>query len=270
MPPIDILIPTYNRPDALAVTLTSLCAQTFQDFRITVSDQTEDQDMVALGTIQAVLRVLKSHGNSPQILKHLPRRGIAEQRQFLLDQASAPYVLFLDDDVLLEPWVLELLLDTIQQENCGFVGNPLIGLSYINDIRPEEHRMFNPWQGRVRPETVMKGTPAWERWRLHNAANPLHLQEQFGYTPEQPRTYRVAWISGCVLFDRAKLLEAGGFNFWPDLPINSCGEDVVVEHRVMKQYGGCGVLPSGAYHQELPTTIRDRTYNAPNLLPLSG
>jgi len=268
MPTLDILIPTYNRPDALAITLTSLCAQTCQDFRVTISDQTEDEDMIRLGSIQAVLRVLKAHGNSPQILKHLPRQGIAEQRQFLLEQASAPYILFLDDDVLMEPWVLALLLNTIQEEKCGFVGNPLIGLSYINDIRPEEHRMFNPWPGRVQPETIQKGTPAWERWRLHNAANPYHLQEQFGYTVQNPRTYRVAWISGCVIFDRAKLLDVGGFEFWQDLPPNSCGEDVLAQQRVMKQYGGCGVLPSGAYHQEVPTTIRDRTYNAPNLIPI--
>ncbi|HZG39539.1 MAG TPA: glycosyltransferase family 2 protein, partial [Nodosilinea sp.] len=90
-PSIDVLIPTYKRPDALAVTLTSLCAQTCQDFRVTVSDQTDDCDMESLGAIQAVVRVLQAHGNAPRILKHLPRRGIAEQRQFLLEQASAPY-----------------------------------------------------------------------------------------------------------------------------------------------------------------------------------
>ena len=267
-PSIDVLIPTYNRPDALAVTLTSLCAQTYQNFRVTVSDQTDDCDMESLGAIQAVVRVLQAHGNAPRILKHLPRRGIAEQRQFLLEQASAPYLLFLDDDVLLEPWVLELLLTTIQQEGCGFVGNPLVGLSYIDDVRPEEHQPLTPWQGRVQPETIEKGTPQWERWRLHNAANPLHLQEKFGFTPEHPCPYHVVWISGCVLFDRAKLLDVGGFTFWSDLPPESCGEDVLVQQRVMRRYGGCGVLPSGAYHQELPTTISDRTYNAPNLLPI--
>lgn len=224
--------------------------------------------MVEIGTIQNVRRVLKIHGHKPQILKHLPRRGIAEQRQFLLEQATAPYVLFLDDDVLLEPWVLELLLHTIQQEGCGFVGNPLIGLSYLHDVRPEEQQLFEPWAYPVQPEVLQKGTPEWERWRLHNAANPYHLQQRWGATVEQPCTYHVAWISGCVLFDRAKLLACGAYTFWRELPYNTCGEDVLVEQRLMKQFGGCGVLPSGAYHQELPTTIRDRTHNAPNLLPI--
>lgn len=89
MPTIDILIPTYNRPDALAVTLTSLCAQTYRDFRVIVSDQSEDCDVADVGTVQAVVRVLEVHHTPAKILKHLPRRGITEQRHFLLNQATA-------------------------------------------------------------------------------------------------------------------------------------------------------------------------------------
>jgi len=268
MPTIDVLIPTYNRSAALAVTLTGLCAQTCRDFRVTVSDQTEQQDMADVGTIQTVRRVLELHGHRSQILKHLPRRGIAEQRQFLLEQAIAPYVLFLDDDVLLEPWVLGLLLRTMRQEGCGFVGNPLVGPSYVDDVRTDELAPFEPRVGPVQPEILQKDTPEWERWRLHNAANSYHLQQKMGITVEHPCRYHVAWIAGCVLYDRAKLLAVGGFKFWQDLPPNSCGEDVLVQQRLLKRFGGCGVLPSGAYHQELPTTISDRTYNAPNLLPI--
>jgi len=55
------------------------------DFRIVISDQTEDSDR-GTGEVQAVLRVLRAHGHT--IHKHLPRRGIAEQRQFLLEQAQ--------------------------------------------------------------------------------------------------------------------------------------------------------------------------------------
>lgn len=83
---IDILIPTYRRPAALAVTLTSLVAQTCRDFRIVISDQTEDSDPVANGEVQSVLRVLRAYGHAVEIHKHLPRRGMAEQRQFLLDR----------------------------------------------------------------------------------------------------------------------------------------------------------------------------------------
>lgn len=262
---IDILIPTYNRPCALAITLTSLCAQTWRDFRVIISDQTEESDPLQSGEVKSAVRVLQAHGNQVVLHKHLPRKGIAEQRQFLLDQATAPYVLCLDDDVLLEPWNIQNLLQTIKTENCGFVGSAPIGLSFREDFRPhQQHIEF--WEGAVQPETVRSGTPEWERYRLHNAANVYHVQEQLNLTPDQPRPYRIAWVAGCILYDTAKLRSIGGFEFWRQLPPNHCGEDVLVQLRVMEKYGGCGILPSGAYHQELPTTIHDRSQDAPQLL----
>ncbi|MBD2460891.1 glycosyltransferase family 2 protein [Oscillatoria sp. FACHB-1407] len=264
---IDILIPTYCRPAALAVTLTSLCAQTYRDFRVVVSDQTEDGSAFESGEVQAALRVLQSHGHVVETLKHLPRKGLAEHRQFLLNQAIAPYALFLDDDLILEPWVVECLLTTIQTEQCGFVGSAVIGLSFSEDVRPHQ-QILEFWEGPVEPEIVRSGTPQWERYKLHNAANLYHVQQQLKITPDHPRTYRVAWIGGCVMYDTTKLRSVGGFEFWRELPPNHCGEDVLAQLRVMAAFGGCGVLPSGVYHQELPTTIRDRSMDAPQLLPV--
>ena len=39
--------------------------------------------------------------------------GITEQRDFLLQRATADSVLYLDDDVFMEPWVLDRLLDVL-------------------------------------------------------------------------------------------------------------------------------------------------------------
>lgn len=267
MKSIDILLPTYNRPTALAVTLTSLCAQTYQDFSVIISDQTEDKDVIQTKEVQAVIRVLEAHGNQVITYKNLPRRGIAQQRQFLLEKATAPYVIYLDDDLILEYYVVKNLLEAIGQEECGFVGNAFIGLSFINDVRPHEQQI-EFWDTPVTPEMVKPGTPAWERWRLHNAANLYHIQQRFNITCDRPRKYRVAWASGCVMYDRLKLLDVGGYNFWQELPPHACGEDVLAQLRVMARYGGCGLLPSGVYHQELPTTISDRSIDAPQLLPI--
>lgn len=264
---IDVLIPTYNRPTALAATLASLCAQTCRTFRVIISDQSDRCEIAEIPEIQAIARLLKLH-RPVQIYKHLPRRGIAEQRQFLLSQAMAPYVLLLDDDVILESWVIQVLLEAIQEEKCGFIGNPLIGLSFLDDVRPEEQEMLEFWETPVQPEVVRSHTPEWERWRLHNAANPYHIQQRLSITPDAPRLYHINWIGGCVLCDRAKLLEVGGFDFWEEIPPSTCGEDVLVQRRLMARYGGCGLLPSGAYHQELPTTLPDRSQSALNLLSI--
>lgn len=263
---VDVLIPTYSRPAALAVTLTSLCAQTYSDFRVIISDQTEDDDPLATGEVQAAMRVLEVHGHSVTTHKHLPRRGIAEHRQFLLEQVTSPYLLFLDNDLILEPWVIDRLVQTIEAEQCGFVGSAVIGLSFLNDVRPHQQQV-EFWEGAVQPEVVSPGTPQWERYKLHNAANLYHVQQQLHLTPDQIRKYRVAWATGCVLYNTQKLRDIGGFEFWQDLPPQHCGEDVLVQLRAMAHYGGCAIMPSGVYHQELPTTIPDRTVDAPQVLP---
>ena len=262
---VDILIPTYRRPAALAVTLTSLVAQTCRDFCIVISDQTEDSDPVATGEVQAVLRVLRAHGHNVEIHKHLPNLGMAEQRQFLLDRAQGEYCLFLDDDLILEPDVISRMLIAIQEEGCGFVGSAVIGLSFIDDVRPHEQKI-EFWDSPVQPETVEPNTPEWERWRLHNAANIYHIQQSLGLTSNIQRKYRVAWSGGCVMYDTAKLRSIGGYSFWEELPPKHCGEDVLVQLRIMALYGGCGLIPSGVYHQELPTTIVDRSVPANSVL----
>ena len=267
-PSLDVLVPTCNRPAALAVTLTALAAQTLPALRIVVSDQSDVPVLEASGELRTVVRLLRVRGHEVEVLTHLPRRGMAEQRQFLLDQARAPYALSIDDDVILEPDLAERLLHAITREGCGFVGAGLIGLSYAHDERPHE-QAIEWWDGPVEPELVEPGTPAWQRHRLHNAANLLHLRRQYG-ARFADRLYRVAWVGGCVLYDVAKLRDVGGFRFWPELPAEHCGEDVLAQLRVMARYGGAGLHPSGAYHQELPTTVHDRRVNAPEVLPIEG
>jgi GT2 family glycosyltransferase len=259
---VDVLIPTFDRPAALAVTLTSLFAQTLPAFRVVVSDQGEAAQALE---VQALARLLAARGCDIRMHRHLPRRGLAEQRSFLLSQARAPYALFLDDDVVLEPTVLERLLRAIRDQGCGFVGAALIGMSYAGDVRPHQQRI-EFWQGRVTPERIQPGGEEWARHHLHSAANLYHLQERLGLPPGEHRLYRVAWIGGCVLFDAEKLRAVGGFDFWRELPDEHCGEDVLAELRVMARFGGCGILPSGAYHLELPTTVPHREVDAPKVL----
>jgi glycosyl transferase family 2 len=261
---VDILIPTFRRLAALAVTLTSVMAQAHREFRLVISDQSDDSAF-ATGEVLAVVRLLRARGHVVEALTHLPRRGMAEQRQFLLERAIAPYALFLDDDVILEPDVVARMLRVIEQESCGFVGSAVIGLSHLNDVRPHE-QAIEFWDGPVTPEVVTLNSPAWDRHRLHNAANLYHVQRRLGLTPGTQRTYRVAWVGGCVLYDVAKLREAGGFLFWPALPPAHAGEDVLAQLHVMARYGGCGLIPSGAYHQQLPTTVIDRQVDAPQFL----
>ena len=265
--PVDVLVPTYRRPGALPVTLAGLLGQTVAGMRIVVSSQTPPDEPVLSAEAESVVRVLRVAGHTVEIVRHLPRRGMAEHRQSLVDRATAPYALFLDDDVLLEPTLVERLLRAIRRERCGFVGSGLVGLSYVGDVRRHQEAI-EFWDGPVRPERVEPGSPEWSRASIHSAANLHHARERL--RPMEDRLYRVSWVGGCVMYDTAKLRAAGGFEFWSSLPDEHVGEDVLAEIRVMERFGGAGLFPSGAYHLELPTTFPDRTHDAPWLLAAVG
>lgn len=257
---VSVLIPTCNRITALAATLTALMAQSYRNFSVAVADQGE-QEAAQHPSIQTICRIMQQQGIPVQLLVNLPKKGIAQQRQFLLDHSDGQYSLFLDDDVILEPDALERMLEMMDQEKCGFTGMALIGLSYAADKR-EHEQQIEFWEGHVQPETVRPGSKQWLRHKLHNAANILHAGQKI----DTPQKYKVAWLGGCVLYDTARLREIGGFGFWQQLPEEHCGEDVMVQLKLMEKYGGFGIIPSGAYHQELPTTLPNREVNVPEYL----
>ncbi|HEX5440886.1 MAG TPA: glycosyltransferase [Ktedonobacterales bacterium] len=248
---VDVLIATYNRPDSLIMTLAGVAAQTVRNLRVVVADQSEEP----VGERQTVLtlrRVIAAHGGSVEWHTRPQIHGIAEQRDFLLAQACADAVLFLDDDVLMEPDVIERLLETLQNEGCGFVGAFPAGLSHRDDVRPRQ-QIVERWEGPVQPEVVEPGSPAWERLHLHRAANVYHAAQRLA--PGERIRYKVAWVASCILYDQEKLLAVGGFSFWWRLPHFHSGEEVLVQNLLMRRWGGCAILPSGTYYAQVPTTV---------------
>ncbi|PYY63155.1 glycosyl transferase [Curtobacterium sp. MCSS17_011] len=267
---VDVLIPTVGRPAELATTLAGLAAQTDVDLRVVLSDQSADGDAASAPAVAAMLRVLEAQGRPVTLLTHSERRGLAEHRQFLLDHAEAAAALFLDDDVWLEPGSIARMLDALRTLGCGFVGSAVQGLSYLQDRRPHETSVFERWDGPVVPEVVRRGTPGFDRWSLHNAANPTHVAADLDLLPGEWVPYRVAWVGACALYDRRALEEVGGFRFWDTLPPEHAGEDVVAQWRVMERFGGAGIMPSGAVHLEAPTTVVDRRVDAPDVVFADG
>ena len=261
-PAVDVLIPTRNRTAELAVTLAGLAAQDRPAFRVVVSDQSDGLPAWDLAPVPAMIRLLRAQGTEVELLQHLPRRGMAEQRQFLLDQARTDKVLFLDDDVWLEPGALARMSEALDQLGCGFVGMAPQGLSYLSDRRPQETDVFELWEGPVMPERIRPDVPAFQRWPLHSAANLSHVSADLGLEAGRWLPYKIAWLGGCAMFRRQALEDTGGFRFWEQLPPEHCGEDVVAQWRVMESFGGAGILPAGAVHLESPTTVQDRRVEA--------
>jgi GT2 family glycosyltransferase len=271
---LDVLVPTRNRPAELAATLSGLATQEAA-FGVVISDQSDEgSDHSDEGSawpgdaVAGLVRILRHRGHPVLLGRHLPRRGLAEHRAHLLSRSAARYVLFLDDDVWLEPGSVPRMLAAIRQLRCGLVGNFPHGLSYVDDHRPEQERGYEEWRGAVRPEHIEPRGPEWRRAEVHAAANLLHIQERLDLPEDGWRPYKLAWLGACVLYDRAKLVAAGGYDFWPRVPVPHSGEDVLVQLRVMDRYGGAGLVPSGAYHLETPTTVTARPVECFDAVPV--
>ena len=197
---IDVLVPTRNRPVELATTLAGLAAQD-HPFDVVISDQSDGAPSFDTPPARTMLRVLRAAGHGVETVVHAPRHGIAEHRAALLARSTARYALFLDDDIWLEPGTVARLHDAMTTLRCGMVGAAMQGVSYLDDRRPAQLVPFERWEGRPEPERIAPDTPAWDRWMLHNAANPLHLAEDHVRPGERWVPYKVAWVAGCVLFE---------------------------------------------------------------------
>ncbi|MEM8873438.1 MAG: glycosyltransferase family 2 protein [Planctomycetota bacterium] len=104
MPRVSIVIPTHNRGPLLGETLASVRAQTFGDWETIVVDDN--------GTDDAADRVAGLGDDRIAYHKLLGENGGAPvARNFGLDRAAGEFVLFLDDDDLIELTCLEHRLD---------------------------------------------------------------------------------------------------------------------------------------------------------------
>ena len=105
-PPVTVGIPTYNRSAWLQETIESVLAQTFQDFRILVSDN---------GSTDDTADVVRGFGD--ERIDYRPLEcGIGMTGNFnrIFDLVETDYLVVLPDDDLLRPDHLEATLDVMK------------------------------------------------------------------------------------------------------------------------------------------------------------
>ena len=100
----SVIIPTLNRPDLLEEAVGSVLAQTYPAEEIIVVD--DGSDDAVQQKINGMERL-----NSLVSVYHLPQNvGVSAARNFGIEKASGEFILFLDDDDLLHPKMLESAL----------------------------------------------------------------------------------------------------------------------------------------------------------------
>lgn len=97
---VSIVLPTKNRPTELERAISSVTAQSYQNWElIVVNDGTDRVDLQAVGEDPRVVMV-ESRG-----------AGVGAARNLGLDHASGEFVTFLDDDNVMDPhWIKSIVL----------------------------------------------------------------------------------------------------------------------------------------------------------------
>lgn len=243
MSSVDVLLPAGNHLESLIMTLSGIATQSLNCFRLIVADGGETPARNS-SAIQSLVVIFQVRCETVDWFHRRDNHGIAEQKDFLLGHATGDYVLFIDDNVLMEPWVLRTLVESIEKDQSGFVGAFPTSLAYVDDLRPHQ-QAIELWDDEIRPETIKPGSREWSRGELHQGANAYHVAQRI--PPGEIRQFKVAWIEGCVLYDRRKLQDTGGFGFWGLLKPEHYGEERLVQNLLMCHWGGSGIIPSGTY-----------------------
>lgn len=117
---ISVIIPTFQRSDALTKAVMSVAAQTLsaENVRLIVVDNNPTpQERTAIQNLSA-------HFKHPIEYIHTPSSGLCNARNAGIDAVSSRYVAFLDDDMIADPDWLSALLRTSKALQAGIVFGP--------------------------------------------------------------------------------------------------------------------------------------------------
>lgn len=154
MPRIFIGIPTLNRPDLVRLTVQSVRAQSFQDWRILLSDNASRPEAAA------AVRAFVEELGDPRIGYALQPKNIREYGncESLLRQCREEYFVVLHDDDLLDPTHLEkaiACLDAHPEPTAFFSNARLIDVQGVES--KERTQAYTQARGRVgHPEGPMR------------------------------------------------------------------------------------------------------------------
>jgi len=135
---LDVLINTRDRLDSLPLVLIQLANQKVSPFRLLIRDESK-KPVINDTSVQNALYLLKQKGQMVVYWRGYRHGGEAFYRRQILLKASAPLVLFLDDDILLDnPEIITKMIKGLQRYPSAFYVNPCFFLldTNIHDFVP--------------------------------------------------------------------------------------------------------------------------------------
>lgn len=135
---VSICVPTYNRPNLIIKLLDSILKQTYQNFEIIVTDNSDNLD-----TSNIILSKYKDH--RIQYYKNEKNLGMGGNTQKALNMVKGEFFTFTpDDDVWIEPQKLEKQVGfLIEHSEIGIVYSNASSIDYDGNTLDEFHSVYN-------------------------------------------------------------------------------------------------------------------------------
>jgi GT2 family glycosyltransferase len=213
--PVSAIVPTIGRPESLAALLSSLAAQSLLPAEVVIADGSD---------AAAVTRVVEqpdwaSRGLNVKRISVQPANAV-RQRVAAIDQSRHPYLLLLDDDVVLEPDCLEQLMSTITAAG----GVVAVTADFNNQSWSQPTRA---WRWYLKAVLGM-AEGSWQG----KVIGPLL---RYGYVPPPAGPVEMSWLgSGNSLVRRDAYDRAGGFSDF-FLHRSTVNEDVDLGLKLARQ-----------------------------------
>ena len=229
MPKVSVIIPTIGRVESLRALLESIAAQSRKPEEILVADGSGQEGIAALLAASAWagqgLRIVHLRVNPPNAVR---------QRQAAIAASTGEFLFMLDDDIVLDPACLELMLELLEAD----AGLSAVTADFSN-------------QSWSRPTTLWRWYLRWVHgiregeWQ-GRVIGPLL---RFGYNPSPAQPMPMEWLgAGNSLVRRSAYDAVGGFS---DFFLHRCtiNEDVDLGLK-LRRVGGILLHPGArmAHH----------------------
>jgi glycosyltransferase involved in cell wall biosynthesis len=144
---VSVIIPTYNRPGYLAQAVYSVLQQTHAVHEIIIVNDG------SLPQFHPKIEALKELDDRIQIFHFPENKGASVARNYGLERSAGDYVLFLDDDDLLRPGMVESNLKVFNRDgNADVVSS---GYELFYDETPADSEWDGAPQQSIFPTTIL-------------------------------------------------------------------------------------------------------------------
>lgn len=207
-PRVEIVIPTKNRYEFLALILQSLVSQTYKEWDLLIIDDSDKPyDINNLPFISPFLRWMEQNRHDWRLLFGR-KAGPHKCHQLSLEQARNNYILRIDDDCIIGDTYVEELVNSMQSnEHCGAVGGIILDLTKTNisQMMPKDADFTKEFSGNI-----------WE----DEQGNPYHTPSLQWFYHLDEKLKPVQHIHSSFLYKKAAALAVGG---WEDMPLSKVG-----------------------------------------------